>query len=198
MFKQSNQGDCIMRVLLCTITVGEGLNKICKAVSEQLNLIGVDNEVFNVYADHPEMANFVSQTYYKIAKRIPRLARFFQRRLGRYDRDLTKTKNYKYIKKDVAALTKILEKKVNEGNFDVIYTPVASIALSALLLRREGKINCKVVYNIPDFNIPTYAELCKDIDAIITPCKEVTQNLINSGFSEEQVFEYKIPINSKF
>jgi len=187
-----------VKVLLCTITVGEGVNKICRAVAQELENMGIENEVFNVYQDCPERAKFVSESYYKIVKRIPRLARFFQRRLGRYDRNLLKAKNYKYIKKDVEALRPILDKKVNEEGFDVIYSPVASVALTALLLRREGKINCKIVYNIPDFNIPTYAELCNDIDAIISPCKEATENLLKSGFDEKQVFEYKIPIDAKF
>lgn len=187
-----------MKVLLCTITVGEGVNKICRAVAQELEKLSIEGEVFNVYENCPERAKFVSESYYKIAKRIPRLARFFQRRLGRYDRNLLKAKNYTFIKKDVAALRPILTEKVNQGGFDVLYTPVAAIALTALLLRREGKINCKVVYNIPDFNIPTYAELCNDIDAIITPCREVTENLLKSGFDKEQVLEYKIPIDPKF
>lgn len=187
-----------MKVLLCTITVGEGLNKICKAVAEQLDSLNIQNQIINVFENYPERTKANSKRYYKAVKFIPTILRTVTRRLARYDRDLNKLKNYNLVKKDVAVACKVLEEKINTEKFDVVYTPVASIALAAQILKQQGKINTKIIYNIPDFNIPYNVELLRDIDAIVTPCAEITKAFIDGGFNEQKINELKIPINPKF
>lgn len=187
-----------MKVLLCTFTVGEGLNKICQAVSGHLTKLNIENEIFDVYQNNKKLSNFISKTYYSVVKVFPRTLRFFQIKLNNYNRDLTKQKNYNLIKRDIDALSKILPEKYKEFKFDVLYTPVLAIALGALILKRKKLIDCKVVYNVPDFNIPVYTELVKDIDKIITPCDEVDNNLKSINFNESQIAQMKIPVNQKF
>ena len=184
--------------MLCTLTVGEGLNKICQAVKEELDRKNIENEIFNVFENNPKRAKAVSASYYKLVKILGKTMRFFQHKTCNYNRKLNKTRNCNYIKNDIKALAEILPKKVNEGNFDVIFTPVSSIAISATLLNRKNIIKTKVIYNVPDFNIPVYTEMLSKIDAVISPCKEVTQNLLKANFKPNMIYEYGIPIQNKY
>lgn len=197
MFEQSVELTS-KKVLLCTITVGEGLNKMCKAVSEQLNDLNVPNEIIDVYKDNKERNFFNKTFYYNLTKFFPDILRYFQRKLANYKRNLAKLKNYNVMKKDIQEISKVLIKKYQQEKFDVLYTPVVQVALTALILKQKKLIDCKVIYNIPDFNIPVCTEFCKELDYIITPCDEISKALINFGFDGNKVLNYKFPIAKTF
>ena len=187
-----------MKVLLCTITVGEGVNKICNAVGEKLKEKNIEYEIYNPFENNRKKTKFLTQTYYRVAKIIPDILTFVQHKFSNYNRKLRKSNKYTIVKSDVNYLFHVLQEKVKSGNFDVIYTPVQWIALAAVLLKRSGAINCKVVYNIPDFNLPVYTELCYDCDLIISPCSEITNNLINNAqFSGDNVKQIPFPISDE-
>lgn len=186
-----------MKVLLCTMTVGEGVNKICYAVSEQLDKLNIKNEIFDV-CNNKKMLYKVSKRYYNLVKIFPRTLRLFQRKLCRYDRKLkTKKANY-FVMQEVLPIKQMLQEKFTNEKYDVIYTPTMSTAIALVLLKKEGVINSKILYNIPDFNLPVNVELIRDIDFIITLCEEQEKTLLEFGFKPEQIVRNKIPISDKF
>lgn len=187
-----------MKVLLCTFTVGEGLNKICSALSEQLSKLNIDNEIFDVFKDNKKMQYSISKRYYNLVKIFPRTLRFFQNKLCRYDRKLkSKNPNY-FVKQEVEPIKQSVSQKFQQGDYDVIYTPVVSIAIALTQLKKQGLTNAKIIYNIPDFNLPINIELLKDIDYIITDCDEQEKTLIEFGFDKSQLINNKIPFAEKF
>lgn len=187
-----------VKVLLCTMNVGQGLNSICNAVAAKLTEMNIQNQVFNVFETAKDREKFNTITYYRLAKVIPNLLRYFQTKSANYNRDLSKKPNPVFLQKEINILTTVLQEKIESEKFDVIFTPVSSVAITANMLKQQGKIDCKIVYCIPDFNLPTYMELCRGVDKIITNCDENNQNLIKYNFKKETLAQLGLPINEKF
>ena len=187
-----------MKVLLCTFTVGEGLNKICSALAEQLTKLDIENEIFDVFKDNKKMQFSISKRYYNLVKIFPRALRFFQNKLCRYDRKLKPKKPNYFVNQEVEPIKKIVSQKLQQGDYDVIFTPVVSIAIALTQLKKQGITKAKIIYNIPDFNLPINIEQLKDIDYIITDCEEQEKTLLDFGFDKSQLVMNKIPIAEKF
>lgn len=180
------------------MNVGQGLNSICNAVAEELDTIGVENCVFNVFenAKHIEKTNSV--TYYKVAKVFPLILRRVQIRLASYDRKLSNKTKPVFIQKELDALEDVLEKKIVEGGYDVVFTPVSSVAIYVSKLKEMGKLDCKLIYCIPDFNLPAYMELCKNADVIVTNCNENHNRLLRNHLDEKKLAKLGLPIDKRF
>ncbi len=182
-----------MRVLLLGITVGEGVKKICSAISSRLYEEGIENNTIDVYADDPKSTKRNKDNYYKLVKVFPRITRTVQHSLCFYNKKKI-LKKPNLIKADINALYNKLQ-TLCQG-YDVIFTPTVFIAYTLQKLKQEGKINTKIVYCIPDFNVPVCAELLNDINAIITPCEEVKNFLSRAGL--KNIYNYGCPVDKKF
>lgn len=188
-----------MKVCLFSLTVGEGLHKICHAIENELTAIGVEAETIDTYKNHPQLQKQVSENYYTMVKYIPRVARTVQHWKQNYNRKLkNKETGFVYSKSEVGPLRELIIEKYRQEKFEVLYSPVSIIAGVACVLKKEGLISCKVVYQIPDFNIPVYVENMRNIDAVIASCEENKQTFLQAGFSENQMQLCRIPVDTKF
>lgn len=185
-----------MKILIMSVTAGEGHNSTAKAMKAYIESRDVKCDILDTFAYiSKELAKMINDTYLFISGPVKPVFKIGYR--------LAEKRRYNANGKSPArflnrAFTRDIYKYIKQYDPDaIIYThPFAGLILD--LLKVKGKISCKTVGILTDFRFHPYWEECLHSDYIITPSEALSYQAKEKGFSESQIVPLGIPINPKF
>lgn len=185
-----------MKVLILTITAGQGHNQTAKAISEYLTSIGVESTYMDTleYVS-PVLAETVSNGYLMSTKAMPKLYGGIYQMAEKRDMEY---RSHSLTKITDTILSKKLVKYINEEfRPDII---VCTHIFSALLITQISDRlidNPKTVGIITDFTIHPYWE-DSAMDYYITASELLTNQAVKKSIAERKIKPLGIPIKPKF
>ncbi len=185
-----------MKVLIMSVTAGEGHNSTAKAMKNEFESRGVECEILDtINYVSPVIATFIAEGYLLITEKAKNAYK-----LG-YEL-AEKRKNFLKDYSPMEILNMIFTdelRAVFEGDtYDaVVFThPFAGMVLD--MMKRKHHINLYTVGILTDFTFHPYWENCTRNDYVIIPDRLLKFQGIRKGFREEQMLPLGIPINPKF
>ncbi len=188
-----------MKILVLTITAGEGHNSTASAIKEGIDKIGgdrVDCKIVDVYKLlNNVLYNAVSKGYLFATKRLQKIyGDFYLMAENRHSNadESSPMRNVNY------ALAKMLRKYIQMYDPDsIVYTHVfAGILLDEMKVKYG--LRAKTVGIVTDFRIHPYWEEVTHLDYVVCADKRMAYNVRSKGFTDEKILPLGIPIHSKF
>lgn len=185
-----------MRVLILTITAGQGHNQTARAISDYLNSEGIESTYMDTLEYiSPVLAETVSNGYLMSTKAMPKIYGGIYQMAEKRD---TEYRNHSLAKITDTILSKKLIKYITEEfRPDII---VCTHIFSALLVTQIADRltnNPKTIGIITDFTIHPYWE-DSAMDYYITASELLTNQFMKKGIEEEKIKPLGIPIHPKF
>lgn len=184
-----------MRVLVLTVTTGQGHNQVAQNLSQQLKDQGM--QVFSMdtleYIS-PGLKGLVSQGYLMSTKRLPKVYGKAYRMAEKRDQE---GKDSKFIKITGTIMAEKLVKFINDYIPDVIICTHVFAAMLVTNVDKKIKNPVKTVGIVTDFTIHPYWEET-ELDYYITATELLSNQATKKGISLEKVLPIGIPIDSKF
>ena len=185
-----------MKVLVLSITAGQGHNATAKAICAYLELIGCEAEMLDTFNYVSRILGETVSKGYLITASKAKLAYKSAYRLAELR---------KKSKSDVSptrATGTMMAKKllgyISDYDPDVIICThiFAGIILDVLKEKRETRAKCIGI--LTDFAFHPYWEEGLNLDYVVTPNELLTAQAMKKGFTKEQVLPLGIPIHPKF
>ena len=175
-----------MKILILTMTAGEGHNFIAKALSKQFNDMNIENKIYDIYSSNALKFKINSKGYLLCYKLIPHI----------YSAIWTccKKKNYKNIEhgaflNELKPLAQANQQVIEEYQPDAIVctTNYASGLVCYLKNKHLIDTNIKIFTLLTDFLPHPFWEYSRLCDYIITPDMYSFQQLVDKGFCPENI-----------
>ena len=195
-----------MKILILTVSAGEGHNSMCRALTNYFNENYNDVEIkqIDLFKDgeqtkEKKKANwYVTKGYFYSVKYLFNYANKVFRKLR--DRDVTKEaptlrKNF------ISPSKKFVENIINDFKPDAVFCAhtFAGIILSDLRKEHnENALKARVVSVVSDFDIAPYTEFLTEVDYIVTPSDDFDKDLEKRGFDLSKRISLGIPFQTKF
>ena len=195
-----------MKVLILTVSAGEGHNSMSRAISNYLKDTYKDVEIKQVdlYKDgektrKKKRANWmVNDGYFTLVKYAIKFANSnFERLKVRNINKKATTLRGNFIKPAFADI----EKVVDEFKPDAVFCAHTFAGIIMTDLRKKGNENAKkarVVTVVSDYDVAPYTELLTDVDFVVTPSDDFDDVLKAKGFDLKKRITLGIPVQTKF
>lgn len=184
------------KVLIVSMTCGQGHNAVSKAISENLLRHGFEVKIIQLFSYSEKREKFENWQYLFACKylRIPYSIGW----------EITNRKNPNkrdslLIHKTVKKTFDNLKKQIDDFLPDVIITthPYSNVAISDM--KKNGIIkNIKTVSVLTDYCVHPFWEAAIEMDYVITPCSDTTDELIYRGYSKNQIKVMGLVVDDKF
>lgn len=185
-----------MKVLIMSVTAGEGHNSTAKAMRQEFESRGIECEILDTFNYvSPELARLISEGYLLITEKAKYA---YQIGYGLTEKRKNVLKDYS----PMALLNMIFMNEIEDffeaGAFDaVVFThPFAGMILD--MMKKKRRISVRTVGILTDFTFHPYWENCTRNDYVIMPHRLLKFQGVRKGFREEQLIPLGIPINPKF
>ncbi len=185
-----------MKVLLLSISTGEGHNSTAKAIREEMLRQGVECEILDVYKYINKLLSDTVEKGYLLS--MQKVQRAYAKVYRMCELRKTDSSNFSPTRLANSVLAKKLIKYIDQYQPDaVIYTHVfAGIILDVLRTRGEYSIPSYGV--VTDFAMHPFWEECIHLDYIVTANHLLDIMAIKKGFKQEQIISCGIPIKAQF
>ncbi|MBE6611825.1 MAG: glycosyltransferase [Ruminococcaceae bacterium] len=185
-----------MKVLILSITAGQGHNSTAKAICAYFESIGCEAEMLDTFEYlNPLLYETVSRGYLLAADKAKlaykgayRLAE--KRRKSKTDASPTRVTG--------GVMAKKLLTYINEHQPDAIICTHIFAGILLDVLKKKRLITAKTVGILTDFAFHPYWEEAIHLDYVVTPSKMLTAQALKKGYTESQVLPLGIPIHPKF
>lgn len=182
-----------MKVLLFTVTAGQGHNQAAKSLCEYLGAAGIENSYLDVFEYiNPVLKEALSHGYIMSTKRFSTLYGKFYRLAecgGNRERRMNKIVNHIMARKLLGYIESLSP--------DVIVCTHVFAALLVSALKHKISPKIKTMGIVTDFTIHPYWE-DTDIDYYITASELLTHQAKKRGIPKEKLLPIGIPIKPKF
>ncbi len=185
-----------MKVLIMSVTAGEGHNSTAKAMKNEFESRGVECEILDtINYVSPVIATFIAEGYLLITEKAK----------NAYKLGYELAEKRKNILKDYSPMellnmifTDELRAVFQGDTFDaVVFThPFAGMVLS--LMKKKYSLSLYTVGILTDFTFHPYWENCTRNDFVVIPDRLLKFQGLRKGFHERQLLPLGIPINPKF
>lgn len=185
-----------MKVLILSITAGQGHNTTGKALCTYFEKMGIECHFLDTYEYISHLLAKTLSDGYNItttlaAKPYSKFYRLFElRKKNADDRSATSLAS--------ALLASRLVKFMDLFSPDVIICTHCLSAAIVDVLRQKGKTNAKAIGIVTDFTMHPFWEESIHFDYIVTPNELLNFQAFKKGFRKEQILPYGIPIDPKF
>ncbi len=183
-----------MKVLILTITTGQGHNQAAKTLSEYLEKNpGVQAETLDAFEYiNQGLKEIVSRGYLMSAKRLPKIYGKAYRMAEKRDSD-----NGYIMRATSSIMAKKLIGFVEEYDADVIVCTHVFAAMLVTDIQKKFQRNIRTVGIITDFTVHPYWEET-ELDYYVTANEFLTNQALKKGIAENKVLPLGIPIDPKF
>lgn len=185
-----------MKVLVLTITAGEGHNSTAAAIKEGIESRGVDCRVVDVYKLLSEtLYKAFSEGYLFATKHLKKLYGDFYYLAENRAKDANQNSPMRMAN---SSLAKMLSKFLLAYDPDVIiYTHVfAGVLLDEIKVKYGLRAISMGI--LTDFRLHPYWEETLHLDYVICEDKRLKYNIAMKGFKDEQILPFGIPVQPKF
>ncbi len=184
-----------MKVLILTVSAGEGHNAMSRSVA---NCLDGSAEVmtYDIYKGKSKFYTMlVNKGYFFSCKYfMPISNAFFERQKRRDPKKTEKTVVHKMTKKVKPRVLALLE----EFKPDVVLCAHVYCAHVMSEFKRQGITSAKVFSLVTDYDISPFVELGTHIDYMVSPNEDFDDTLVYKGFKKEQILHLGIPVQTKF
>lgn len=185
------------KVLILTMTCGEGHNAIAKSIANELTKNNTDCKIVDVFESKPKLKKFYNDSYLFLCKHFPKTYQFFwQKQRKHTPENLNKSNQIKQILPVADHIDSII--KEYQPTTIVSVHNVAGAVISYLKVNGRLEKNIKSITVMFDYVLCPYWDTNKYNDYCITPNEFCHNDLLKLGFKEEQLVCLGFPVNSKF
>lgn len=185
-----------MKVLVVSVTCGQGHNSTAKALIKMLEQKGHDCELLDAF-EHINriLAKAIDDGYQLSTKYIPKPYAKIYRRVERRNKKPDELTSVKLVN---TLLASKLRNYIEEYNPDVIVTTHCFAAAMVSILKNKGIVNSINIGIVTDFTVHPFWEESLDFDYIVVANQLLEQQLLAKGFNKKQILPIGIPIDPKF
>lgn len=195
-----------MKLLILTVSAGEGHNSMSRAISNYIKDTYPDMEIKQVdlFKDgdktkKKKRANWmVNDGYFTLVKVAIKLANSQFEKLK--NRDITRPA--KTLRKNfITPATPYIEEVINEYKPDAVFCAHTFAGIIMTDLRNKGNENAlraRIVTVVSDYDVAPYTELLTKVDYIVTPSDDFDDVLLKKGFDLSKRITLGIPVQTKF
>lgn len=186
-----------MKIVILSVTAGEGHNSTARAMRDYCINRGAEAEIVDTYGYFsPAMMQSINKTYLWVSAHAKKAWK-----LGYQLAEKRRTvRELEYTPAQIIQLPivyDILNYLKSSSPDAVIFThPFAGLILD--VLKREGKITMPTVGVLTDFTFHPYWEDCTHNDYVVIPSPALRFQAYRKGFSDSQLLSFGIPIHPKF
>jgi len=187
-----------MKVLILSVTAGQGHNITGKALSDYFNSVNVESEVFDTYKHISSvLAKTLDKGYNFSTKNMRKLyASWYEMIENRRDeKDYDKNSPMRAFHSFLSA--KLLAKLVEYDPDAIICTHILPGMLMDIL-KKKSLIDVPVYCVLTDFVFHPYWEEARNADYIVTATELLNLQAFKKGYKRPQILPFGIPINPKF
>ena len=185
-----------MKILICSVTAGEGHNSTAKAIRGAFTDIGAESYILDTYKYvAPMVGKLIADGYLFVSDKASKVfsagySMAERRRGGTGELSMARIFNSQY--------TDEMGEFIADYRPDAImFThPFAGLILD--VLKQRGELTVPTVGILTDFHFHPYWEECRLCDYVVTPHSSLLYQARNKGFSDTAVLPFGIPINGKF
>lgn len=182
-----------MRVLIISMTCGEGHNQIAKAIKNSLDESGATSEIMQLYGYSEKEILRQNKMFLSVCKYIPHI----------YNKIWLKTCE-KPMKSYIGGVIKSCEnyvlENINRFKPDAIVCTHNNAGAVVSHLIDAGKIDKSIkTYSIVfDYCICPYWEFNTSVDFVVLPYDDMVNGIIKKGFKKEQILSFGLPVDEKY
>lgn len=182
------------KVLIISMTAGQGHNKIAKYYQEKLN-DNYESKIIQLYGYSKKAVEKQNNIFLTISTKFRKSYHFF------WKMALNRSNRLRYHPNLMSSGTrkcrKYIENEIKEYNPDyIISTHIYAGGVLCYLKRKNRLVNNIEIYQIvTDFCLVPYYEESILVDKLIIPSKKLDDALLKKGFKEDQFIYYKYPNN---
>lgn len=185
------------KVLIISMTVGEGHNTVSKTIKEGLEKAGHEVQIAQLFGYNQKRLEYQNKQYLNACKYIPRLYNFIWHKC----RNLNPEKRDKrYVNKQLKKATEYIKGIIDEFKPSVIISThnYSNTAVNNLIKAKKLDKKIKTIAVLTDYCVHPYWETGILCDYVISPHKVANPELIQKGFLPKQIKTLGYPIASKF
>ncbi len=183
-----------MKILIMSVTAGEGHNATAKALREEFESQGAECTVLDTFQYiNPTLAKFLSEGYLLVTEKASHAYEMGYRLAEKREPG---EKAVQYLL-DMAFAGDIADFICADDYRAIVFThPFAGMILD--YLKKQSMLTIPTVGILTDFTFHPYWEDCTGNDYVITPAEGLLLQGIRKGFRKEQILPYGIPIRPDF
>ena len=184
-----------MKVLILSMTCGEGHNSIGRAVMKQCGEYGFECRIADIYDSKPFMKKVYGDGYLFLCRVAPR---FYNRMWHGFKRRKPEDRYKRGIQLQIKSIQPAVLKEIQDYAPDCIVCThyYASAIVNNLL--RDGHINHRAYALLLDFLPHPFWECSILMNAVFTPNDMSREYLVSRGFRDDQIVATGLPVNPKF
>lgn len=185
-----------MKVLILTVSTGEGHNSAASAIEEELKKRGAETRVLDAcYYVNKILGVTVSYGY---LLSIGALSHGYATVYGMLEhRNKTKS-SFSPTKSAVALMANKLYEYIEEFDPDAIICTHVFAALSIEHLKEKGRVKAAVYGIVTDFTVHPYWEELRCFDRIVLPSSRLGWQCLKKGLKKKQILPLGIPVRGSF
>jgi UDP-N-acetylglucosamine:LPS N-acetylglucosamine transferase len=184
-----------MKVLILTVTAGQGHNMTAKAISDHLESIGVHSIVLDTYYYINKLLGSTVSKGYLVSVNAKSAYKHAYRRL-----EQRKKNSYKISASRVTnvILAQRLRKFLDFYDPDIIVCTHIFAGMIVDVMKQLKETNAKTIGILTDYTIHPYWEETLRFDYFVVPNEYITIKAKKKGFEDDQILPLGIPILPKF
>lgn len=185
-----------MKVLIMSVTAGEGHNSTAKAMRNEFESRGVECEILDtINYVSPVIATFIAEGYLLITEKA-KYAYQIGYELAEKRKNILE--DYSPMELLNMIFTNELKEVFQHEKYDAaVFThPFAGMMLN--MMKKKHNLDLQTVGILTDFTFHPYWENCVRNDYVVIPDRMLRFQGLRKGFKESQLLPLGIPINPKF
>lgn len=194
---QKGGDPTFMKILILSMTAGEGHNSAARAMREYFAAKGADCEVVDTYGYiSPAISNSINKSYLWITKRAKRAYGLgYEIAEKRTPPKLTEITPAQVLN---LPITMEVRQCIDAAAPDVVVFTHVFVGMMLDTLKQTGKIRVPTVGILTDFIFHPFWEDATDNDYVVIPAESLKHQGRRKGFREEQLLPFGIPISPRF
>lgn len=187
-----------MRVLIFSMTCGEGHNTIAKSIEQEyINKLGkkVECKILQTYGFDAKRVEKENKRFLNTCKYIPHLYNFVWNIL----RKRKPHKDSKIFEREIKDCRDYFESEISNYKPDIIVCTHFYASNILCSLKKNGKLDKNIITStvLTDYCVHPYWEFSNAVDYVFTPIKENEQQLENKLFNKNQIVCVGIPVKKQ-
>ena len=185
-----------MKVLVISVTCGQGHNSTAKALMQVMENKGLECRLLDAFEHiNKILAKAIDDGYQISTKYVPKPYASIYRRAERRRKVSEELSSVKLVN---TLLASKLRSYIEDYDPDVIITTHCFAASMVDILKEKGIIRSVNFGILTDFTVHPFWEESLNTDYIVVANELLEHQLLRKGFSKKQILPYGIPINPKF
>ncbi|MCL2097116.1 MAG: glycosyltransferase [Oscillospiraceae bacterium] len=188
-----------MKVLILSVTAGQGHNATAKALSDYFDSVNVQNDVFDTYKHISGILAATIDKGYNVSTK-KNLRQIYKAMYNKWE-NRKKEKDYDKnspMRAFHTVLARKLSSRIEEYSPDAIICTHILPGMLTDILKKKESLSVPVYCVLTDFVFQPYWEEARNLDYIITATELLNLQAFKKGYKRSQILPFGIPVNPKF